>query len=232
MASIIKLQRPPKDELRQEYLTFTLALDPDNDKDVATIKVPVFEAGDVEDWLEWRKFFERLFTLKNIQNGAVAFRHARILLAGEALIKFNEIAAKKPEGEDGTDAAAPAEESKEAFDAALKAFTNSMLPSHTAKRVKRYLLEIQKPVYMSVSQFVTRLQQINSYFPYMPDGGGQNVMLTSTDMKFVLEQAVPQAWRSALERSGQHEAMNFNEVYDYFKTLEHLEEETVRSSKN
>jgi hypothetical protein len=224
MASILKLLRSPKDEFAKAKLTFTILLNPDtNIHDVATLDIPIFEMGDVEDWLEWRKLFERLITIKNIDSGPSLFRHARVLLAGEALIKFNGIAEKHFEH---------AEETKQAFDGAMKEFTNGMLPSHTAKRVKRYLLEIQKPVYMSVSQFVVRLQQINSYFPYMPDTGGQNVMLTATDMKFVLEQAVPQAWRSALERSGQHEAMNFSEVEDYFKTLEYLEEETVRGGKS
>ena len=222
MASIIKLLRSPKDDFRKEVVTFTILLDPDNVHDVATMEVPIFEMGDVEDWLEFRKLFGRLLKVKKIESGPSLFRHARLLLAGAALEKFNGMAAKHAEEE----------ETKDAFDATLKEFTNSMLPSHTAKRVKRYLLEIQKPIYMSVSQFVVRLQQINSYFPYMPDAGGQNVMLTSTDMKFVLEQAVPQAWRSALERSGQHEKMDFGEVEDYFKTLEHLEEETVRGGKS
>ncbi|CAB9501741.1 Retrotransposon protein [Seminavis robusta] len=226
MASIIKLLRSPKDEFPKAKVSFSILLDPDNNvHDVATMEVPVYEMGDVEDWLEWRKLFDRLLTAKNLEKGPSLFRHARILLAGGALSKFNDIATKHIA--DNND-----EETKEAFDVTLKEFTNSMLPSHTAKRVKRYLLEIQKPIYMSVSQFVVRLQQMNSYFPYMPDVGGQNVMLTPTDMKFVLEQAVPQAWRSALERSGQHEAMNFSEVEDYFKTLEHLEEETVRGSKS
>ena len=224
MASILRLLRHPKDEFAKLKVTFTILLDPDNkEHDVATVEVPVYEMGDVEDWLEWRKLFERLVNVKNLESGRSLFCHARILLAGEALNKFNGIADKYLEN---------VEESKAAFDATMKEFTNAMLPSHTAKRVKRYLLEIQKPIYMSVSQFVVRLQQINSYFPYMPDTGSQNVMLTATDLKFVLEQAVPQAWRSALERSGQHEAMNFSEVEDYFKTLEYLEEETVRGCKS
>ena len=227
MASIIKLLRSPKDEFRKEMMTFTIQLDPENERDTATIDMPVYEMGDVEDWLEWRKLLTRLLKLKNIEKGPILFRHVRILLAGETLERFNAIADKHTAA--ATKGNANGEETPEAFQAALQECTNSMLPSHTAKRVKRYLLEIQKPIYMSVSQFVVRLQQINSYFPSMPDVGGQNAMLTHTDMKFVLEQAVPQAWRSALERSGQHEAMNFSEVEDYFKTLEHLEEETVRS---
>ena len=224
MASIIKLLRSPKGDFHKEMMTFTIQLDPDNEWETATLDMPIYEMGDVEDWLEWRKLFDRLLKLKKIQAGPSLFRHVRILLAGGTLDEFNAIADKHIAGTD-----AIGEESPEAFQAALQEFTNSMLPSHTAKRVKRYLLEIQKPIYMSVSQFVVRLQQINSYFPFMPDAGGQNAMLTNTDMKFILEQAVPQAWRSALERSGQHEAMNFSEVEDYFKTLEHLEEETVRS---
>ena len=224
MASIIKLLRSPKDEFRKEMMTFTIQLDPENKWETATLEMPVYEMGDVEDWLEWRKLLDRLLVLKNVKEGPSLFRHVRILLAGDALDKFNAVSDKHVSGSSNN-----GEESPEAFQATLQEFTNSMLPSHTAKRVKRYLLEIQKPIYMSVSQFVVRLQQINSYFPFMPDVGGQNLMLTHTDMKFVLEQAVPQAWRSALERSGQHEAMNFSEVEDYFKTLEHLEEETVRS---
>ena len=221
MASIIKLLRKGKDEFSRETITFTISLDPNNPIDVATMEVPVYEMGDVEDWLEWRKSFQRLLQVKQMADGPVLFRHARILLAGEALDQFNGIASDK----------AP-EETAENFDATLQEFTNQMLPSHTAKRVKRYLLEIQKPLYMSVAQFVVRLQQINSYFPYMPEGNKQNVALTAKDMKFVLEQAVPQAWRSALERSGQHEAMDFGEVEDYFKTLEHLEEQSGQKEKS
>mgnify|MGYP005850561933 CR=1 FL=1 len=224
MASIIKLLRPPQDEVHRETVTFTIALDPENANENATIEVPVFEMGDVEEWLEWRKLFERLLTVKNKANmsGPLLFRHARLLLAGEALDQFNACCLENGEEE----------ETPEAFDAALHKFTNSQLPPHTAKRVKRYLLEIQKPPFMSVSQFVTRLQRINSYFPFMPEAGGQNTMLAASDLKFVLEQAVPQAWRSALERSGQHESMLFSEVMDYFKTLESLEEGTnVRSSQ-
>ena len=218
MASIIKLLRSPKDEFKKETVSFKIQLDEEDPSDVATIVMPVYEMGDVEDWLAWRKAFQRLLTVKKIKSGPTLFRHARILLAGDALVKFDEIAEKS----------AAETESPETFEATLKEFTNAMLPSHTAKRVKRYLLEIQKPVYMSLAQFVVRLKQINSYFPYMPDNASQNVMLTAKDMKFVLEQAVPQAWRSALERSGQHEAMEFSEVEDYFKTLEHLEEQSVR----
>lgn len=221
MASIIKLLRAPKDEFKKETITFTISLDPDNPADVATMELPVYEMGDVEDWLEWRKSFQRLLQVKQMTNGPKMFRHARILLAGKALDQFNAIASEK----------APEEETADAFQETLNEFTNQMLPPHTAKRVKRYLLEIQKPLYMSVALFVVRLQQINSYFPFMPDSNNQNVMLTSEDMKFVLEQAVPQAWRSALERSGQHEAMDFGEVEDYFKTLEHLEEQSVRVSE-
>lgn len=196
-------------------------MDPENPKDVATMELPVYEAGDVEDWLEWRKLFQRLLAVKDMKNGPQLFRHARVLLAGEALEKFNSIAESHVEKE----------ETPESFEEILKEFTNSQLPPTTSKRVKRYLLEIQKPMYMSVSQFVIRIQKINSYFPYMPDAGGQNTMFSFADLKFVLEQAVPQSWRSALERSGQHETMNFTEVQDYFKTLESLEEGGTRASQ-
>jgi len=199
-------------------LTFTISLDPDAKQSEATsltttsspintasFEIAVYEMGDVEDWLEWRKKLDRLLSLKQMNdNGPALFRHVRVLLAGEVLDKFNDICHTH------TSEAGGGEETPEAFQLALKELTNSMLPPHTAKRVKRYLLEIQKPIFMSVSQFVIRLQQINSYFPYMPESGGQNAMLSTTDLKFVLEQAVPLAWRSALERSGQHEASTSN----------------------
>ena len=220
--STLKLVRAVKDKSdpKADKVAFTVRLDPDNDDDKFKFYVRSFETGDSEDWLEFRKDFARLVSLKDIgDNGPSLFRHIRAVLIGDAVAQFELLADDQEE------------ETPEAFAEVLATLTTEYVPTRTAQRLKRYLRDVRKPSNLTVAQFVARLKLLNSYLPFMPTlNAGDNDTLNEAELQIILEHAVPGSWRHQLVVSGRYKDMDFNDVVAYFKTLENLEEESGRGT--
>jgi hypothetical protein len=84
------LSRPDFAKIFTVERKYTIAIgNADDDNDVTTLKVPVFEDGPLEAALYWRKQFEELATLKN-WNPAMKFTNALLLLTGDATDKWED----------------------------------------------------------------------------------------------------------------------------------------------
>ena len=161
--SAIAFNRSPsssesKDELKLKTVTFEFCLFPENNADYRTVKHSMLKfsgtSGDPEDYLEFRWDLNNLFNRLNLQNPGSKFAHARAVLSGDALLLFNDFAVNAPV-------------TNQLFQGRLNALRDEYLISGTAEATKRALREATKGS-LTVTTFISRLTQVNSYIPFMP----------------------------------------------------------------
>jgi transposase InsO family protein len=200
-------------------------LDP-SDADSETVKMYIkpFESGDAEDLLEFVLSFRRLLKLKDLDgDGPALFRHARLLFKGYALDKFEDFFAIKLTEARAIDPNA-VEDSFDLFEETFGAFLLEALPHRCGTKIKASLRNVKKPNGMTVAVFVGRLLKMNSFIELSP---GSEPVLTATELRNVLEDAVPRSWRNELRKLPAYLELSLSKVMDFFKTLEEIEKELV-----
>jgi hypothetical protein len=149
--------------------------------DNTTIKVPVFDTGNLEAALYWRKQFADLIDLKQL-DAAAKFNNARILTSGSGREKWNQ-ARQEVLREGQANALNPTDAR---FNATMLIFLKKCgATSETAEDLREFLANAKKPSNMSLDDFKKRIHELNEYLPYLP--GPLNTKL-SEDELFVCNQ--------------------------------------------
>ena len=117
----------------------------------------------------------------------------------------------------------PQAETPENFQAALDLLLRAILPVKAGEKIKRELCKTKKPMSMDVTTFVAMLKKINKFIRYCP---GDVPELSSEELQGVLEQSVQNSWRTDLLKRTDYESLTLDDVRDYFKLLEGLDDET------
>ena len=194
---IIPLERPvkqttKKDELKHiDHQCHNTPGDTTSGK--YTIKVPMYDSGDPEEWLIFRELVSKCIKGQNITQGPQMYQLVQRVLQGDAKAEFD-----KQARDAGNETAAN-------FRAVMTAMTVHVFPRFAYRDQKRYLQRyLGKPADMKVRTFSTRLSQLNSYLPsFPPDSMGQNVIALSDDeLKDVLYVAMPDSYQRKMTEQG------------------------------
>ena len=130
------------------------------DDDKTTVKVPVFERGNLEAALHWRKQFQDLIELKQL-NVDAKFTNARILLTGAAREKWQQAR------DDIVGAQGNLTEAR--FTRTMTSFLQKCgATTETAEDLRDFLMNAKKPPNMNFEDFKQRLEELNDYLPYLP----------------------------------------------------------------
>ena len=156
------------------------------------LTVPYFSTGTCEEWLIFRKNLKKVTTGLNLTTGSARFELARNLLTGDALSIFNTTAA---------DTTLVMSETLTSFETCLDAVAYAVFPTRAELYQKRYMRRnLEKPTEMSMREFMSRLQEINEYFPKFPlDYNGDKVRkLSEAELVEIGEYAIPQDWQNTM----------------------------------
>ena len=156
------------------------------------LTVPYFSTGTCEEWLIFRKNLKKVTTGLNLTTGSARYELARNLLTGDALSIFNTTAA---------DSTLITSETKESCETCLDAVAYAVFPTRAELCQKRYMRRsLEKPIEMSMREFMSRLQEINEYFPKFPvDYNGDSVRkLSEAELVEIGEYAIPQDWQDTM----------------------------------
>ena len=219
---IIPLERPvkkptKKDELKHiDHQCHNTPGDTTTGK--YTIKVPMYDSGDPEEWIIFRELVGKCMKGQNITAGPQMYQLVQRVLQGDAKAEFDKQARNA-----GNQTAAN-------FESVMTAMTVHVFPRYAYRDQKRYLQRyLQKPTDMKVRTFSTRLSELNSYLPsFPPDSMGQNVVALSDDeLKDVLYVAMPDSYQRKMTEQGYNyldPAVSLHTMTDFFEArCENLE---------
>ena len=163
---IIPLQRPvkkttKKDELKHiDHQCHNTPGDTTSGK--YTIKVPMYDSGDPEEWIIFRELVEKCIRGQNITSGPQMYQLVQRVLQGDAKAEFDRQADNA-----GNQTVAN-------FQSVMTAMTVHVFPRYAYRDQKRYLQRyLAKPVDMKVRTFSTRLSQLNSYPAFLQIAWGR-----------------------------------------------------------
>ncbi len=156
------------------------------------LTVAYFSTGTCEEWLLFRKNLFKVITGLHLTTGSARFELARNLLTGDALSIFNTTAA---------DPTQVTSETVASFDICLDAVAYAVFPTRAELYQKRYMRRaLEKPSEMTMREFMSRLQEMNEYFPSFPlDFNGKKVRkLSDSELVEIGEYAIPQEWQDTM----------------------------------
>ena len=184
------LTRPNWEKEFTEYRKYYILTGVDAD-DKTTLKVPVFEDGNLEKALYWRKKFEELVELKNLTGAAPnpaspRFTNALLLLSGPAKEKWIE-ARNTVLGTPAGNLTIPR------FNNVMTLFIQKCgATTSTAEDLRDFLMNVRKPSHMKFSDFKTRIIELDYYLPYLP--APLNERIGAATLFSTLKKSVP-AWK-------------------------------------
>ncbi|NIV94233.1 hypothetical protein GWN42_15950, partial [candidate division KSB1 bacterium] len=179
------------------------------DDDSTTVKVPVFERGNLEAALYWRKQFEDLIDLKNLDSAA-KFTNARILTAGAGREKWNKAVEEVLGDNNPTNAR---------FHQTMLAFIKKCgATNETAEDLRDFIMSAKKPSDMSFENFKQRLEELDDYLPYLP--GPLNHRLGDDQLFVTLKKCVPAWQKKYTESNARKNIEDINDLADYYADLE------------
>jgi hypothetical protein len=153
--------------------------------DTTTMKVPVFEQGSLEAALYWRKQFQDLIKLKNL-DAAAKFTNANILTSGAGCKKWQQAQAEVLGNPS-------ANETDARFNRTMLTFIQKCgATSETAEDLRDFIMNAKKPSNLCFEDFKQRLEELDDYLPYLP--GPLNQHLGDDQLFVTLKKCVP-AWQ-------------------------------------
>ena len=191
----ISLDRPEAKQLtRGQYQTYKLRNVPqDNDSATYELSVPYFSTGTVEEWLRFRSNLTKVLHGQRATQGTQQYVIGRRLLEGAALTTFQNCAD------------AQTSETVANFTECMNAVARSIFPRDAARNQKRYMRRfLRKPATMLTRDFVSRVIEINNYFPSFPQIEAENGVLTDVEklpndeLLDIFAFGVPNSWQKAM----------------------------------
>jgi RNase H-like domain found in reverse transcriptase/Integrase zinc binding domain/Reverse transcriptase (RNA-dependent DNA polymerase) len=182
-----------------------------NQNDTVTLKVPVFEEGPPEMLLHWRKQFQKLCELKQL-NAQARFTNVALLLAGEAEEHWQDCRQTHQANLNATDAR---------FNATMAAFMTRYFTADAAEDLREFLLTVKKPSSMAYQDFVRRVKELNRYLPLLPPP--HNVPLQEADLFTCLKKSVPAWYKTFVSSNQRRQITTVQGLTDYYVDLEENE---------
>lgn len=216
-----KSKNPP--ELTNDFLTYTITLDPNFEEDKATFRMPKFEQGTYEEYLLWRQTFQELRDVKTWVGaeakdlGPILFRNVSMLLKGPMKRKWERAM---------IDVSKSQKRDLASFEAALLLLSEYTLPCNSAKHQKAFLNDVTKPLEMPAATFIQRLRAMNDLIPYMSGTTeAERTKLSDEMLKKAVEKAVPESWNNAFmferKKLGKnYETYNLHDLEVFYTILE------------
>jgi hypothetical protein len=174
-----------------------------------------------EDWIKWVMAFREIENLMPMKEPADKTRMFQTLLKGQALSYFEHHLMRGLEVEDSE---LP---DNELIELVLRDVGLEYIPKR-AIRVQKYYMRHQWGLYMglntSVQQFVERLNDLNRYLLYFPEGNPKQ--LDQDEIIEILDQAKagdPEWYEVMVNANIDIFEMTYEESVSYFKRLENLE---------
>jgi hypothetical protein len=189
------------------------------DDDKTTVKVPVFERGNLEAALHWRKQFQDLIELKQL-NVDAKFTNARILLTGAAREKWQQAR------DDAVGAQGNLTEAR--FNRTMTSFLQKCgATTETAEDLRDFLMNAKKPPNMNFEDFKQRIEELNDYLPYLP--APLNERLSDDQLFVTLKKSVPAWQKKYIDSNARRNIDNVNDLADYYNNLETQEKKEQRN---
>ena len=155
------------------------------------LTVQYFSTGTCEEWLLFRKNLNKVIKGLHLTKGPTKFELASNLLTGDALSIFKN-------AQIGIENFT---ETNESFETCLDECAYAIFPSRAELYQKRYMRRsLAKPDEMTMREFMSRIQEINEYFPsFPPDYEGNAVgKLTESELVEIGEFAIPEEWQDTM----------------------------------
>ena len=222
---IIPYERPKDKELKKgDCVNLKCHVVPaDTNSNTYEIHVPYFGTGSPEEWLI---FLDRLWkgiTGQNASTGPARFEQCERSLKGDALMVYRLKVAD-------INARTNAE-----FENVLSSMTEHIFPVHAYREQKRYMrYNLKKPTDVCVRDFVSRVQELNSYlakFPAEAPNVGA-VSLGEDEVKDIIFRALPHSWKKQMTLQGfNYPAQDIVEMVRFSERIESMEQESELAAK-
>ena len=222
----IALSRPEKKVLTKgqyvEYKCFSVP--GDTDSPAYSIQIPYFGAGTPEEWLMFLDNLDKALVGQNITDGPGRYEFTERLLKGDALATF-----RLKTVEVGTRTA-------DHFNEVMARLTEHIFPVHAYREQKRFLRRfLKKPKDWTAREFVTRVQEINSYLVFFrTETQEAAASLPEDELVEALYHAMPNSWRNTMVLQGfnyvNHTCIELLQFCERLETLEPPAEKKKKSN--
>lgn len=223
---VVPLDRPETKELVYgQYEKLRLRTNPANANSTTyDITLPYFSSGTPEEWILWRRNFNKVVVGQRLDTAERKYTFARRVMTGNALAVFN---AKSSTLENvNTD---------ENFELCMGAVANAIFPKYAYIQHRRFLREtVRKPVTMNITDYVARIIELESYLTELPPSyHGQNVVgLSNDDLMEVLHRSIPNSWHDAMRMHDfQPNIHTPQEFIEFCQRIEHVESKDPNARK-
>jgi hypothetical protein len=209
-------------------VAFYLPIDPANaggDNNIKYYMTP-FEHGDAETLLTFLHDFQELIWLKGVNDDIdQQVQIVRLLLRDEVLEKFKDpvitpVDATAAQNIQDATLQQNANNKWAALNGAIEGLLNQLLPLMAGKMIKEEMQTFQKPIDMSVEDFIQRMMKINRFIGLCP---GPECQYDNAEMRSLIEQACPNLRLLDLQKQATYSTMTLVQVKSYFKLLKSAE---------
>ena len=160
----------------------------------------------------------------SFDTGPELFTNFRLCLTGSAKDEWDNFTA------DLDDEA----QTEESFDQCVDDFKRSFVTTGAKQTLLDYLQQVQKPFKMDVRSFANRVQTLNRYASKIPDDA-ELAVLTASQLKNVVFNAMPNAWREHFFFAGKHLSdpdMDMKGLVNYMETICGISNNNIDNNNN
>jgi hypothetical protein len=197
-----------KDKDNEDVSVFKLRTTP-NDKDSQTydVKVLTFKCGSVEEFLLWKKDLNKVIVGQNVLSAPGKYAMTRRLLDGDALAAFNAEATKQ------------GQETDDHYTKCMHSLSIHVFPKNALTIQRQWFHRyLHKRIEDTMREFVARVNEINEMMEHFPPAFNKQQMISDTEMKDLLEFAIPTIWRVKMaEHAFRPIEHDISEIVDFCK---------------
>jgi hypothetical protein len=209
---------------RDLFVSISLRTDPGK-KDSGTFeqKVRTFSQGTAEEFIRWRMAFDEVVRAKPLTSGKSKVGMANVLLTGAAKDLFAHHLLSVNVAPPGAASDDEDEDDDAIFDATIAQLSKQYVPLDGLAKQKAYLRYHLRLGNIGVKPFVARLQELNNYLSYFPNGSRAS-KLPDDELIEIIDRAKPLEWHVAMLTANiDPSTMSLQEVTEYFERLELME---------
>jgi hypothetical protein len=194
-----------KDKDSKDFSVFKLCTMPtDKDSQTYDMKVLTFKCGSIEQFLLWQKDLNKVIVRQNVQSAPGKYAMTRCLLDGDALT---------------------AQETDDHYVKCMHSLAVHVFPKNALMIQRQWFHQyLHKRIEDSMREFVARVNEINEMMEHFPPALNKDQMISNTEMKDLLEFAIPTIWRVKMAehafRSIDHE---IPDIVEFCERLEYTE---------
>lgn len=217
----VKLEQPKKGD----YITLKCRSNAEaDDSDQYELAIPYFRSGKPEEFLLFRKNFQKVVVGQGLTTGPAKYTMMRRLLDGDALAAFNQAAERH------------GNQTNDNFAHCMEDLTTHVFPNRALAIQRRYMRRyMRKPREMTIREYLARVNEINSYLPMFP-GGNEGSKLPDDELCDILEFGIPSTWQKQMTLQAfdplEHSPLETVEFCERLETTEEIEKSTNDTPKN